>query len=111
MENEKLKNISAENHEISDTDAESIAAGGRKSSDGRRIVTVGMICVDMHNFWICKDCFGNEKTCYCKKTLTGFELDAGATIRTNTVGVCGSCAWCSYEGGTWHCENPQANAR
>ena len=110
MDSDNIKNISAENHEISDTDAEG-AAAGLKTKDGRRMVTVGMICVDYDTFWICKDCFGTARTCYCKKDISSFEKKGPFTVRTGIVGICGTCAYCSYDGGAWHCENKAANER
>ena len=93
--------------ELSDDELEQ-AAGGCKRG-GRRIVSLGNICPG--NFWQCKKCLLPSSNCLCKEWSRhpdSFERAVGVTMNA-TMDSCSTCGWCSYEKGTWYCNNDNAN--
>ena len=96
--------------ELSDDELES-AAGGYKSKDGRRVVSKGMDCpIKAPAGWKCKVCKQVEGKCTCGRPMLNSTEDAlNITANFNKQGICGTCDYCSYDSGTWHCNNAKAN--
>ncbi len=85
--------------ELSDDELDNVAGGGCHASDGRLITTIGNNC----SHWHCKKCYnghyaisrrsdasGKKHLCYDDKVFDD---------------CCNNCYFCSYEGGTWYCNN------
>lgn len=114
--------------ELSD-DELSNAAGGCKRG-GRTIVTRGTVCLsgyDSSSRWECKVCHGFDhrttdrkgNICYLDKQCTcgrsrpsdfALHYEGGVCGNFNATQVCGSCDFCTYEGGTWFCNDPFVNS-
>ncbi len=96
--------------EISDDELEN-AVGGCKTSDGRRVVSRGMTCtVKPPVGWKCKVCKQVDGECTCgRPMLTSIENEWNITANFNKQGICGTCDFCTYEGGKWICNNDVAN--
>ncbi len=94
--------------ELSDDELEN-AAGGC-SSGGRKVVTLGNVCSN-YDFWRCKHCLAPYQGCHCNiwKRPTSLDDAIGVTMTANVIGTCATCGYCSYEKGTWYCNNPSVN--
>ena len=93
--------------EISDEELDSAAGGCKKG--GRRMVSLGNLCPG--DFWVCKHCLLPANTCVCSwdKVPDLARKLGNVSIFPNVKDSCSTCGWCSYEGGTWYCNNSNAN--
>ena len=95
--------------EISDDELDGAAGGCKKG--GRRVVTIGLECAGYKpprndHFWRCKKCKQNDEICKCHAQV---DLETNNPFQYNRKNRCGTCGWCTYEGGMWYCNNPKAN--
>lgn len=94
--------------ELSDDELEQAAGGCKKK--GRKVVTLGLICPGGLGTWRCKDCLAPNGACHCG-WLEPPDLSRkfNASIFAWCADTCSTCAWCSYEGGMWYCNNSYVN--
>lgn len=94
--------------ELSDDELEDAAGGCKKNN--RRIVTLGLICPGGVACWKCKDCLAPKNACHCGWfTPPDLSYTFNSSIFAWCADTCGTCAWCSYEGGMWYCNNAYVN--
>lgn len=101
--------------ELSDEEIEN-ASGGGCTKNGRKIVTRGNICNEIIGIhcgnwdgwdimgWLCNKCLQDAHNCHCgRHELGDLEREFGVSFDFGSLDVCGSCRFCTYEGGTWYC--------
>ncbi len=107
---EEIFNALHRSGELSDDELDQ-AVGGCKTGDNRRVVSRGMECtVKPPVGWKCKVCKQVEGECTCgRPLLTSIEKEWNITANFNKQDICGTCDFCTYEGGKWICNNDVAN--